>query len=334
MLAVLSALPLAVALLGASKPCPRNCQCYDSDLVDCRARGLAHVPHSLPHGTWLLDLGLNSLTELRSHSFSGLWSLRVLVLSDSGIQLLQPQALFFLSFLEKLDLSHNKLPALPSDFSHSLSSLRELHLDHNQLQHLGSSSLERLENLEKLDLSHNRIQSIELGALRGLSRLRHLYLQANQLAALQEGTLTRLQGLEVLLLGQNHISKIETEALAPLHSLSLLGLERNRLEHLKFKSLLNLRAPSTHLQLSANPWTCDCDLHRVFSKVLRVRRLHVDDYENITCRAPLQLAGAHLAWVDGQLCMAETATVLVITVTVLVTVIAAIVMAERNRKKN
>ncbi|CAG05959.1 unnamed protein product [Tetraodon nigroviridis] len=60
----------------------------------------------------------------------------------------------------------------------------------------------------------------------------------------------------------------------------------------------------------------------------------IDDYRNVTCRDPPQLAGASLSWVDSQLCMGETATVLVITVTVMVTVVAAVVMAERNRKRN
>ncbi|KAJ8264600.1 hypothetical protein GJAV_G00151150 [Gymnothorax javanicus] len=335
MLSVLAALSLTVAVVSPSKLCPRGCHCYESSgMVDCRARGLTHVPQNLPQGTWLLDLGVNRLTELQSHSFSGQWPLRILVLSKGSIELLQPQALLSLPFLEKLDLSHNKLHALPSDFSRSLTSLRELLLDHNKLQHLGYHSLEQLENLEKLDLSHNNVQEIEPGALRGLSHLRNLNLRANQLAVLREGTLTRLQSLEVLLLGQNHISKIEVEALASMHRLSLLSLEGNRLEHLVFKTLLNLQTPSTHLQLSGNPWMCDCDLHHVFSKILRVRHLHVDDYKNITCHGPLQLAGAYMEEVNDQLCMAETTTVVVITLTVLVTVIAAIVMADRSRKKN
>lgn len=83
-----------------------------------------------------------------------------------------------------------------------------------------------------------------------------------------------------------------------------------------------------------NPWNCDCELHRVFSKILYVRHLHIDDYRNVTCRDPPQLAGASLPRVDSQLCVAETATVLVITVTVMVTVVAAVVMAEKNRKRN
>lgn len=98
--------------------------------------------------------------------------------------------------------------------------------------------------------------------------------------------------------------------------------------------LIELCIPAFLLSLPGNPWSCDCELHRVFSKILHVRHLHIDDYRNVTCQDPPQLMGASLAWVDSQLCVAETATVLVITVTMLVTVVAALVMAERNRKRN
>uniref|UniRef100_A0A8C4SM53 Si:ch211-237i5.4 n=1 Tax=Erpetoichthys calabaricus TaxID=27687 RepID=A0A8C4SM53_ERPCA len=241
---------LSVALVEASKVCPHQCLCYDSsDLVDCRGRGFTHVPHNIPHGTWLLDLGGNTLSDLYIHR-------------------LEPEAFSSLGFLEKLDLSHNWLRRLVT-----------------------FRNFEKLENLEKLDLSGNQILSVEPGTFRALSHLRHLYLQDNHLNVLKDGMLAMLQSLE---------------------------------------TFLNLHTPGTHLQLANNPWICDCDLHRVFSKILSVRHLHVDDYKNITCDKPWQLAGSPLAWVDTQLCIAETATVLVITVTVLVTVVAAIVMAERN----
>lgn len=83
---------LALSSVLGSKECPHHCLCYEhSDLVDCRTCGFLQVPHGLSHGTWLLDLGGNLLMEVRSRAFAGLWSLRVLVLSDSGIQLLQPE---------------------------------------------------------------------------------------------------------------------------------------------------------------------------------------------------------------------------------------------------
>lgn len=250
-----------------------------------------------------------------------------------NVHVLVFQALSSLTFLEKLDLSYNELRVLPPDFSEGLTSLKDLRLSHNALERLDTHSLEELESLDKLDLSHNNIHVISIGAFRGLTMLRHLNLAWNQLMVLQGGLLTMQQGLGVLLLGHNNISKIEAEALAPLQTLTILNLEANQLRSLRFKTFLNLKTPSTHLQLSENPWTCDCELHRVFSKILHVRHLHVDDYWNITCHAPHLLAGAFLGLMDSQLCIAETATVLVITGTVMVTVVAAVVMAERQRKK-
>ncbi|KAG1933367.1 slit homolog 1 protein [Pimephales promelas] len=327
-------LPITFLVAGGSKLCPHQCSCdRASELVDCRSRGFTHVPHSIPHGTWLLDLSGNELSELRSTSFTGVWVLRVLLLSQSNVQVVHSQALSSLTFLEKLDLAYNELRVLPSDFSQGLTSLKNLKLCHNALERLETRSLEDLESLERLDLSHNLIQVIEVGLFRGLTMLRHLNLAWNQLTVLQGGLLTMQQDLGVLLLGHNNISKIEVEALAPLRTLTVLNLEANQLRSLKFRTILNLKTRSTHLQMSENPWTCDCDLHRVFSKILRVRRLHVDDYGNITCHSPLLLAGASLGLIHSRLCVAETATVLVITGTLMVTVVAAMVMAERKRKK-
>ncbi|XP_030262376.1 insulin-like growth factor-binding protein complex acid labile subunit isoform X1 [Sparus aurata] len=343
----LSFLPLLFVLLAfyfttslfpavvGSRLCPHQCHCYEHpDLVNCSSRGLEHVPRGLPHGTWLLELGGNNISKICTRVFTGLWSLRMLVLSNSHIQEIQPQAFFSLSFLEKLDLSWNQLTSLPVDFSTSLSALRELRLEHNILDHISGYSFEYLDNIEKLDLSYNQLALVGSGVFRGLSRLRQLYLHNNRLTVVQQGSLDMLPGLEVLQLSNNNISQIESDALAPLYSLAVLALEGNRLHHLKFKTFISLHTKATHIQLSGNPWSCDCELHRVFSKILYVRHLHIDDYRNVTCQDPPQLAGSSLAWVDSQLCIAETATVLVITITVIVTVVAALVMAERTRKRN
>ncbi|XP_017294343.1 reticulon-4 receptor-like 2 [Kryptolebias marmoratus] len=332
MLCLVPLLPLLSAVSG-SRPCPGSCLCYESsDLVDCRSRGLHQVPPGVPHGGWLLDLSGNKLKEVRTRSFVGLWSIKILLLSNNSIHVLHPQCLSSLQFLERLDLSFNRLRRLPQDLTRSLSCLQELRLDHNLLQHVDSSSLGDSDNLRKLDLSHNRIRTVDVRAFSGLSRLRFLSLQGNRLNVLREGLLSRQQSLEVLLLGHNNISEIQTEALAPLRSLTLLGLQGNQLEHIKFKSFLKLQTTSTHLQMSLNPWMCDCDLQRVFGKIQHVRHLHVEDYQDIVCHAPPQQADSPLSSMDSQLCMAETASVLVITITVMLAVVGALVKAERNRK--
>ncbi|XP_047464766.1 reticulon-4 receptor-like 2 [Mugil cephalus] len=326
-------MPLLLSTALGFKLCPASCLCYESsDLVDCRSRGLLRVPPSVPHGAWLLDLRGNKLTEVPAGSFLGLWSLKILMMSNNSIHTLQPQSLSSLQFLEKLDLSFNRLRWLPKDFSQSLTSLQELRLNHNLLQHLDSASLGHSENLKKLDLSYNRIQVMDVKAFNSLSRLSVLNLEGNRLNALENGLLSRQQGLEVLLLGHNNISAIESEALAPLRGLTLLGLQGNQLQHIRFKTLLKLQTTNTHLQMSSNPWICDCEMERVFGKIQRVRYLHVEDYKEIICHAPPQQAGASLASLDSQLCVAETASVLIITITVMLAVIGALVKAECNQK--
>ncbi|XP_043958318.1 reticulon-4 receptor-like 2 [Gambusia affinis] len=325
-------LPLP-SIMSGFRQCPSPCLCYESsDLVDCRSQGLDQVPPGVSRGTWLLDLSGNRVREVRSDSFVGLWSLKFLLMSNNSIHAVHPQSLSSLQFLERLDLSFNRLRWLPQDFTLHLTSLQELRLDHNLMQHVDSSSLRNCDNLRKLNLSYNRIRTIDTRAFHSLSRLRLLHLEGNRLNMLKDGLLSRQQSLEVLLLGHNNISAIEAEALAPLRSLTLLGLSGNQLQHIKFKTFLKLKTISTHLQMSLNPWTCDCDLQRVFGKIQNVRHLHVEDYKTILCHAPPQQAGSPLASMDNQLCMAETASVLVITITVMLAVIGALVKAERNRK--
>ncbi|XP_043911416.1 leucine-rich repeat-containing protein 17-like [Protopterus annectens] len=320
--------------LHTLKACPHRCRCYDSShFVDCKDLSLMEIPKAIPQGTWMLDLKHNNLSEVDMDSFGELWSMKILIISHNQINKICSEAFTSFGFLEKLDLSNNWLTELPQDFSNSLVSLRELKLSNNRLQMVKFGSLQHLEKLEKLDMSGNWVYSLEKGTFRGLSKLRYLYLQRNRITVLHNGLFFMIQNVEVLHLGGNNISTIEMEAFNSLHHITLLGLRNNQLTHLKFKTFSNIVTLGTHLQLSGNPWMCDCDLQRVFGKILSVRYLHVDDYDNITCASPAQLTGFPLKSVDTQLCIAETATVLVITITVLVTVVAAIVMAERNRKK-
>lgn len=88
-------LPLLLLLLDAASAfnlCPSPCLCYESsDLVNCRSRGLDQVPPSVPHGTWLLDLSGNKVKEVRTGSFMGLWSLKILLMSNNSMNALHPQ---------------------------------------------------------------------------------------------------------------------------------------------------------------------------------------------------------------------------------------------------
>ncbi|XP_048416204.1 insulin-like growth factor-binding protein complex acid labile subunit [Stegostoma tigrinum] len=326
---------MSVLKIDGFKACPQRCSCYDaSHFVDCKGRSLSHIPRDIPHSTWMLDTGTNSLREIPSRAFHGLWGLRIILLPHNQIEHIHRGAFQSLSFLERLDLNQNHIQHLAADFSDGLQRLLELRLSNNWLEYIHYNSMKSFEHLEKLDLSGNRITSMATGVFRGLYKLRHLLLKNNRLHIIEVGYFFMLHSLEALHLENNNIASIEGEAFASLHSLILLCLNGNHLSHIKFKTFLNIQTQGTHLQLADNRWVCNCDLQREFGKISSIRHLHVDDYGNISCSEPGQLRGDLLMTVDSQLCIAETATVLMITGTVLVTVIAAIVMAERNRKKS
>lgn len=131
----------------------------------------------------------------------------------------------------------------------------------------------------------------------------------------------------------NQINKTQEGVFTPMISLALLNLAHNQMSTIYFKTFLSIHTYSTHIMLEGNPWNCNCDLQKVFHKLKSVQRLFLDDYYNLSCNVPTELANYRLMDVDTGLCIAEVVIVLIITITVVIAVLGAIVMAERKRKK-
>ncbi|XP_055494494.1 leucine-rich repeat-containing protein 17-like [Leucoraja erinacea] len=314
--------------------CPRGCNCREGlKYVNCTSATLHQIPTSLPQDTEHLDLSNNNLTVLPTKAFHTLWKMNILLISSCNVKHVEDGAFALLENLWRLDLQRNDIRQLGSSFSTGLSFLTELILSDNNLDRISSQMFQYMDNVQKLYLDKNSIDHIMNGAFRSMTRLRHLHLQDNRLDFLDNGVFFMLQSLEVLNLQGNRIKDVDTGVFTSLTSLTILNLSRNGLERIKFKTFLGIQTWGTHILLSQNNWTCDCELQRVFGKLHNVQRLIVDDYDEVICLEPPALRDLPLASVDTQLCIAETVTVLVITFTVFITVVAAIVMAERSRKK-
>lgn len=316
----------------SSSICEKGCDCQgEFKFTNCSNVLFTHIPIDIPPFTEHLDLSRNRLSHLPAGAFRVLRRLRVLLLNDNNISDVAGGAFSPLESLQRLDLSRNRISSLGEGFSLGLGSLKELLLGENRLTCLDSSL--HLDSLQRLNLSANAIASVRPRAFGRMTSLRQLYLQDNSLGSLTNGAFSMLRYLEVLHLQGNRIDSAETGVFTPLTSLALLDLARNRLSAVRFKTFLSIHSYSTHISLADNPWSCDCDLQRVFGKLRSVQRLFLDDYHNLSCTEPPELRGYRLSAVDSELCIAETVTVLIITVTVLITVVAAVVMAEKTRKK-
>ncbi|XP_068103464.1 reticulon-4 receptor-like 2 [Hyperolius riggenbachi] len=321
-----------LSALSSLTLCPSLCLCGSRSLfVNCSGRNLSHISISPPPVAEFIDLSGCSLYALPL--LNNVWRLQTMILAHNAILEITDGSWRGLQSLQILDLNENHIGNLTRTFSVGLDSLTHLYLAHNLLHVVTKYSFQHLHSLELLDLHGNLISTLEPGALRSLTQLSRLQLENNQLKNLRNNDFSVLQRLEFIDLSGNQIQDLPSGVLSPLHSLSYLNLQHNNLRHLRFQTLSSLPAPGTLLLLSFNPWECDCDLQRVFGKLGSLHRISLQDGGNLHCADPPALRGRPLTSLDTRLCVAETVTVLVITLTVAVTVVGAIVTAERSRKK-
>ncbi|KAJ1351150.1 LRRNT [Parelaphostrongylus tenuis] len=136
--------------------CPPACMCTDT-IVDCRDRGLAHIPSNLPGSTSELRLEQNQITFIPSKAFHNMGGLKRLVLYG------------------------NNLTDLPIEAFHGLENLQLLLLNANQLQCIRRGTFDPLTKLNLLSLYDNQIKSISNATFHKLPKLQTLHLARNPL---------------------------------------------------------------------------------------------------------------------------------------------------------
>ncbi|XP_014460439.2 leucine-rich alpha-2-glycoprotein [Alligator mississippiensis] len=298
--------PLLLALPRSwGQPCPpvpKNA----TEFV-CTAPDLYIFPSGLPSGILSISVEFTNLSTMGEDALQGLPLLRELHLSSNRLQCLPASLLWPVPELRVLDLTGNLLEDLPPEIFHASGLLRDLVLRRNRLRGLWPSwfqSLRALEwldvsgnllrmlpphcflllrSLKSLDLSHNFLRNLPAAALEGLAQLERLDLEGNRLQVLAEETFQPTRGLRYLFLQNNKLSALPDAALLPLDQLDTLDLSHNALHTLDF--CLPEPHDTLSLDLSGNPWVCDCHAAR-FLHWLRSRPVHLYARNKTLCLAP------------------------------------------------
>lgn len=265
-----------------------------------------------------LYLGNNRISSLVSVSFEGLDSLRVIDLHQNQIQSLGSELGFLalrdlteinlanngmlniysyaftgLQRLEKLYLEGNSLAELTVNVFNDLVELRELDLRRNRLKMLPVSLFSYLRSLEFLHLGGNKLERIAPDAFDGLKNLKTMDLGSNEIRTVDERAFEGLGSVRTLKLNDNRLRELSVRRFLSLHSLENLDLRNNSLETMTLGPTDDFEELSLlSLDLSLNPWNCNCDIYWLVIWLQRTNPSHPLD--STRCRHPEALRDVDL----------------------------------------
>ncbi|XP_018026214.1 uncharacterized protein LOC108681673 [Hyalella azteca] len=231
-----------------------------------------------------LFLSHNYIDKLAKGTFQNLPALNVLYFDNNGLQQFEPGTFDDLRSLVLLDLSSNNLVELNQGSFGSLISLKELRLDNNQITMVKDGAFKDLPSLQSLELQDNLISFIGHSSVNGMASLRFLNLSKNAIQDIPTEMFERLSALDVLDISSNFILEIDDHSFANLEWLTVLMLHNNdicrlsegsfvRQRRLRVLTLNGNQLRRLHLQalgsaitglslldMSDNPFSCDCQL--------------------------------------------------------------------------
>ncbi|CAK1540502.1 unnamed protein product [Leptosia nina] len=185
-----------------------------------------------------------------------------------------------------LDLSGNNLQILPQEaFARTgLVNLQRVYLRNCNIGQINDRAFKGLTNLVELDLSNNLLTQIPSYSFMDAPFLRDLALSHNPILKVHSDALNNLGSVVKLDLSRCEIRDIAADVFRNLHSLESLKLNGNNLRDLPLSSLEKLEKLRV-IDLSDNPWICDCRL-RDLKMWLSNHKL----FSSPSCSSPLRLA--------------------------------------------
>ncbi|KFM59381.1 Protein toll, partial [Stegodyphus mimosarum] len=158
----------------------------------------------------------------------------------------------------------------------------ELYLDGNDIPSLSSHTFIGRKNMRVLFMNNSNVHVINNRTFNGLKSLQTLYLQHNLIAMLHGYEFERLVNLRQLYLSYNRITVVGNTTFTQLRSLEVLHLDHNYITEFQVWNL-NQNLKLVDIQLSHNPWACECQFVGDFTHWLQSRSDLVHDVYSVHC---------------------------------------------------
>lgn len=193
-----------------------------------------------------------------------------------------PSRYKFCKKTETLDLSSNYLDSITvNEFNFTgAKHVKTIYLNGSTIKDLDKNAFAHFTQLEFLDLSDNLLETVPASLVVNNTKLTHLSLSMNYFHNDKTPTLIS-RSLEVLDLSQAGIEFFDETSVLNLPNLKYLYLDVNHIHYIN-PSTFVLLPKLVHVELSHNPWWCNCSTAKMFDYLIDKKLLKVEG--TIRCR--------------------------------------------------
>ena len=180
--------------------------------------------------TQRLEFPIKNVKELTSKQLNAYPNLTELIVTDSEVKTIDPNAFIGCTKLKSLFLAKNHIHFIFPNTFRPCENLKLISLSFNKIVCIDKETFAHCHQLEKLWLDSNELSSIDTQAFRNCRALQEVRLHNNHLRSIHPDMFTDCPQLTTLSLHGNDIQALVIFQLNQLRSLSLFSANENKLE--------------------------------------------------------------------------------------------------------